>query len=69
MSRSFIRKPSLKKSLAAKYKAPYKRKLKSALIPGYGRKGTGWLHPRKKIYNTVYNKTSLDLLKLLGLRK
>lgn len=41
-----------------------KRRLKKALIPGYGQKDTGWLPPKKKLYNKFYNSTTIDLVKL-----
>ena len=65
MSRSVFRKPSLKKSLSAKYKGAYTRKVKKALIPGYGTKAAGWLHPKRKLYNKVYNQTSIDTRKVV----
>ena len=43
------------------------RLLQMALIPGYGKKGMGILHPKKAIYNKVYRKTTFepgDLFKL-----
>ena len=36
-----MRKPSLAKSFKARTTAKYKRKVKKALIPGYGKKGMG----------------------------
>lgn len=65
MPRSVIRKPSIKKSLAAKYKGAYTRKLKKSLIPGYGTKAAGWLHPKRKLYNKVYYRTSIDTRKVI----
>lgn len=65
MGRSVFRKPSLKKSLSAKYKGAYKRKLKKALIPGYGTRTAGWLHPKRKMYNKLYYRTSLDTRKVI----
>lgn len=65
MSRSVFRKPSVKKSLSAKYKGAYKRKLKKALIPGYGTRQAGWLHPKRKMYNKLYYRTSLDTRKII----
>lgn len=62
-----LRKPSLKKSFKAMTTGKAKRKLKKALIPGYGKKGIGLIkNPKKAIYNKVYNKTTIgakDLLK------
>lgn len=57
-----LRKPSLKRSLKARTTARAKRAVKRALIPGYGRKGMGWLkNPRKAAYNKVYRKTSFSI--------
>ena len=43
-----MRKPSLKRSLKARTTGRAKRAVKKALIPGYGKKGMGWLkNPRK----------------------
>lgn len=49
-----MRKPSWKKSLSARTKGRATRAVKRALIPGYGKKGMGWLHPKRKLYNTIY---------------
>ena len=38
-----MRKPSWKKSLPARTKGRAIRAVKRALIPGYGKKGMGWL--------------------------
>lgn len=66
MSRSVFRKPSIKKSLAAKYKGSYTRKIKKSLIPGYGTKAAGWLHPKRKLYNKFYYHTSIDTRKVIA---
>lgn len=55
-----MRKPSLKKSFSARTKGKAKRSIKKALIPGYGKKGMGILHPKKKLYNKVYKKTTFS---------
>lgn len=56
------RKPSLKRSIKARTTGKAKRAVKKALIPGYGKKGTGWLkNPKKAAYNKVYKKTSFSL--------
>ena len=53
-----LRKPSLKRSLRARTTGRAKRSVKKALIPGYGKKGVGWIKsPKKAAYNKVYNKT------------
>lgn len=57
-----MRKPSLKKSIAARTTGRAKRAMKKAIIPGYGKKGMGWIkNPKKAAYNKVYNKTSFSL--------
>lgn len=66
-----MRKPSWKKSLSARTKGRATRAVKRALIPGYGKKGMGWLHPKRKLYNTIYKKTTFslfDLFKQPGLK-
>lgn len=61
-----VRKPSLKKSFKARTTGKAKRKIKKALIPGYGKKGTGWIkNPKKAAYNKVYNKTSISIGSIL----
>ena len=60
-----IRTPSLKKSLTARTTGRAKRALKKAVIPGYGKKGSGWLKdPQKAAYNKVYKKTTFSRLDL-----
>lgn len=56
-----MRKPSLKKSLKARTTGKLKREVKSAINPIYGKKGMGWLHPKKKMYNKIYKKTSFSI--------
>lgn len=56
-----MRTPSLKKSISARTTGRAKRSLKRALIPGYGKKGMGVLHPRKALYNKMYRKTTFGL--------
>jgi hypothetical protein len=59
-----LRKPSLKRSFKARTTGKLKRKIKKMLIPGYGKKGTGWLkNPKKALYNKIYNKTSFKLFR------
>ena len=60
-----VRKPSIKKSLKARTTGKAKRAIKKALIPGYGKKGMGWVkNPRKAAYNKIYRKTSFSILDL-----
>ena len=56
-----MRKPSLKKSLSARTKGRATRAVKKALIPGYGKKGMGILHPKRALYNKVYRKTTFEI--------
>lgn len=60
-----IRKPSIKKSISVRTKGQVTRGIKKALIPGYGKKGIGILHPKKALYNRIYNKTTVSLKYLL----
>lgn len=65
-----FRKPSLKKSLKAHTTAKWKRQAKKAIIPGYGKKGSGWIkNPKKAAYNKVYHKTTFGLSDILKLFK
>lgn len=59
-----MRKPSLKKSLKARTTGKAKRKVKKAIIPGYGKKGLGILHPKRAIKNKIYKKTTFSIFDL-----
>ena len=60
-----IRKTSLKKSISARTTGKAKRAIKRAIIPGYGKKGVGWIkNPKKAMYNKVYNKTTFSIFDL-----
>ena len=57
-----IRKPSLKRSIKARTTGKSKRAIKKAVVPGYGKKGSGWVkNPKKAAYNKVYKKTSFSI--------
>lgn len=57
-----FRTPSLKKSFKARTTSKYKRQLKSAIDPTYGKKGIGWFKdPKKALYNKIYNKTTKSI--------
>lgn len=60
-----MRKPSWKKSLSARTTERAKRAIKRAIIPGYGRRGMGLLHPKRALYNKVYRKTTFSIFDLL----
>ncbi len=56
-----MRKPSIKKSFKARTTGKAKRKIKKTLIPGYGKKGIGYIkNPKKAVYNKVYKKTTFS---------
>ncbi|MDU7331157.1 MAG: hypothetical protein E7L18_06590 [Finegoldia magna] len=57
-----FRTPSLKKSFKARTTSKYKRQLKSAIDPTFGKKGIGWFkNPKKALYNKIYNKTTKSI--------
>ena len=59
-----FRTPSLSKSVKARTTGRVKRSVKKALVPGYGKKGMGWIkNPKKAAYNKVYNKTTKSIFK------
>lgn len=65
-----MRKPSIKKSISARTTGRAKRAVKKAVIPGYGKKGMGWIKdPKKAAYNKVYKKTSFSLFDLFKWKK
>ena len=60
-----MRTPSFKKSIKARTTGRAKRTAKKAIIPGYGKKGVGWIkNPKKAAYNKVYKKTSFSIFDL-----
>lgn len=59
-----MRKPSWKKSVSARTTGRAKRAIKRAIIPGYGKRGMGWLHPKRALYNRVYRKTTFSIFDL-----
>lgn len=60
-----IRTPSLKRSISARTTGQLKRSVKRAIIPGYGKKGMGWIkNPKKALYNKVYHKTTFSIFDL-----
>ena len=64
-----VRKPSFKKMIKARTTGKAKRALKKAIIPGYGKKGMGILHPKKALYNKVYKKTSFSIFDIFDIFK
>ncbi|MGG2466821.1 hypothetical protein ACOV1W_03740 [Paraclostridium bifermentans] len=62
-----VRKPSIKKSISARTTGRAKRAVKKAVVPGYGKKGSGWVKdPKKAAYNKIYNKTTVSATKLVS---
>ena len=60
-----IRTPSLKRSISARTTGQLKRSIKRAVIPGYGKKGIGWIrNPKKALYNKAYHKTTYSIFDL-----
>ena len=60
-----IRIPSLKKSFKARTTGRAKRAIKKSTIPGYGKKGMGWVkNPKRAAYNKVYKKTTFSIWNL-----
>lgn len=60
-----MRTPSLKKSIKERTTGKAKRAIKKAVIPGYGKKGMGWIkNPKKAACNKVYKKTSFSIMDL-----
>jgi len=56
-----MRKPSLKKSISARTTGKAKRSVKSAVTPGYGQKGMGFVkNPSRSVKNKVYKKTTFS---------
>lgn len=57
-----VRKPSIKRSFKARTTGKLKRSVKRAVVPYYGKKGTGLLKdPKKAVYNRIYNKTTVGV--------
>ncbi len=58
-----MRTPSLKKSISARTTGRAKRAIKRAIIPGYGKKGMGWIrNPKRAAYNKIYHKTTFRFI-------
>lgn len=51
-----LRKPSIKKSISARTTGKAKRAVKKAVIPGYGKKGSGWIKDPKKLHTIKFIK-------------
>ena len=65
-----LKKPSVKKSFKARTTGKAKRAVKKAIIPGYGKKGMGWIkNPKKAAYNKFYNKTTFSIWDIIKIFK
>ena len=57
-----VRKPSVSRRIKARTTGRAKRAVKKAVIPYYGKKGTGIIKdPKKAVYNKVYRKTTVGV--------
>jgi hypothetical protein len=57
-----MRTPSLKRSFKARTTGRAKRAVKRAVIPGYGKKGMGFVkNPGRSVKNSIYKKTTFSL--------
>ncbi|AZZ42558.1 Uncharacterised protein [Acidipropionibacterium jensenii] len=57
-----MRTPSLTKSLRARTTGRATRAVKRAIIPGYGKKGMGWIKdPKRAARNAVYRRTTFSV--------
>lgn len=56
-----MRKPSIKRSLKARTTGRAKRGVKKKIVPGYGKKGMGYLKdPERAAKNAIYKRTSFS---------
>ena len=59
-----LRKPSPRKSIAARTKGRATRAVKKAVVPGYGRKGMGWAKdPGRATRNAIYHKITRSIFR------
>ncbi len=56
-----FRKPSIRKSIAARTVGKAKRELMKSIIPGYGTRGMGKIHPIRSAYNKLYKQTTFEI--------
>jgi hypothetical protein len=61
-----IRRPNPLGSLKARTTGRAKRRIKRAVVPGYGRRGAGWVRsPRRAASGMVYRRTTIGVGGLL----
>lgn len=57
-----MRTPSISRSIRAHTTGRLKRSVKRAVIPYYGKRGSGWVkNPKRAAYNAVYRRTTFGL--------
>lgn len=57
-----MRKPSLAKSFKARTTGRLKRQVKRAIIPGYGKRGMGFIKdPKRSVKNAIYRRTTFSV--------
>ncbi|MGM9695216.1 MAG: hypothetical protein ACI3YC_09440 [Alloprevotella sp.] len=59
-----MRKPSVRKAFMARTKGYGTRMIKRAIIPWYGKRGMGWVHPMRAIYNRIYYRLTFSIFDL-----
>lgn len=64
-----FRKPSFKKSIAARTIGRAKRDLMKSIIPGYGTRNTSIVRPVKKAYNKLYHQTTFGINDVVNVKK
>ncbi len=57
-----MRTPSPRRSFKARTTGKWKMQAEKALIPGYGKKGMGWIrNPKKVAYNKIYREAAFSI--------
>lgn len=57
-----MRKPSVKRMIKARTTARAKRAVKRAVIPGYGRRGMGFVkNPKRAVKGAIYRRTTFSV--------
>ena len=59
-----MRKPSVKKAFMARTKGYGTRMITRAIIPWYGKRGLGWVHPMRAVYNRIYYRLTFSIFDL-----
>lgn len=62
-----FRKPSVSRSIKARTTGRAKRAVKRSIVPFYGRRGMGLLHPLKAAYGWVYRRITFGWRALLNM--